>query len=396
MTNGDTIVVLRSVNKLYATKQFTFIPGKKGKPDQIRNKSYGNEKFFSVDEIPIANAAVFHHVLEHLTRDPFTFIIRGAPLPGINRHYTRRLLHKDPKTGEEPNFAPQPRRWLTVDCDHLPEPPLTDLVNRPVDAVQHVIGRLPPELHDVTCFWQLSSSAGLPSSEGSLSLHLWYWCARPYGDEELSRWAAFVNREDRLVDSAVYRPVQPHYIAAPLFSGMADPLPQRHGIWQGLDDELELIIPPPAPHDPTHVSPGGYEPGIGVEAFLAQIGGPTGFRDPIVRAIGSYIAIHGEGATCEPLKEMIRKVIDAAEPGGRDQDTLERYKSDKHLDEIIAWVRAQHGDQPPKGFIPPVPPHLDDPPPADPNDQPPAPTCGRSFKPAAAACRKRSTKRNGS
>ena len=243
MTNGDTIVVLRSVNKLHATKQFTFIPGKKGKPDQIRNKSYGNEKFFSVDEIPIANAAALHHVLEHLTRDPFAFIIRGAPLPGINRHYTRRLLHKDPKTGEDPNFAPQPRRWLTVDCDHLPEPPLTDLVNRPVDAVQHVIGRLPPELHDVTCFWQLSSSAGLPSSEGSLSLHLWYWCACPYSDEELSRWASFVNREDRLVDAAVYRPVQPHYIAAPLFSGMADPLGRRGlaGIHRDLHD-LQLAL----------------------------------------------------------------------------------------------------------------------------------------------------------
>jgi hypothetical protein len=38
------------------------------------------------------------------------------------------------------------------------------------------------------------------------------------------------------IDTALFRTVQPHYTAAPLFIGMNDPLPRRSGFWKGLDD----------------------------------------------------------------------------------------------------------------------------------------------------------------
>jgi hypothetical protein len=370
MTGSDDLVILGSVSGKRATKQITFLKGKKGKSDRIDIKSYSAEKYFAVKEISIASAADLHDALGRLTGDSISFIIRGTPLPNINRHHTRRLLHKDPKSGEGPCFASQARRWLMVDGDHLLEPPLTDLVNRPIDAVQHVIGRLPPELHDVTCFWQLSSSAGLPGSEGFLSLHLWYWCARPYSDEELTRFANFFNRDERIIDIAVYRAVQPHYIAAPLFVGMPDPLPVRYGVWKGLDDELELIIPPADAKDPEKTAATGYEPGEGVEHFLAQIGGPQGFRWPMFQAISSWIAIYGSNADLPPLYNRIRENLDETAPNWRDDPGGRRYIDDDHFNRMADWIRQQHGDQPPKGFIPPVPPHLDEPPPADPSDQP--------------------------
>jgi hypothetical protein len=173
----------------------------------------------------------------------------------------------------------------------------------------------------------------------------------------------------------VFRTVQAIYTASPLFFGMSDPLPQRTGLWQGLEDEVELILPPADPKNPATVCGTGYEPGIGVQAFLARIGGAQGFREPIVQAIASYIAIGGSRVDCEELKKDIRKAIDAAPAGGRDQDTLERYKSDEHLDEIIAWVLLQHGDQPPKRVIPEPPPEFDDnkPPGADEGPRPPDP-----------------------
>ena len=101
-------------------------------------------------------------------------------------------------------------------------------------------------------------------------------------------------------------------------------------------------------------NPGGYALGIGYQAFLAKIGGTEGFRGPIKSAIASYIAENGSAADPEPLKAEIRAAIARADAGGRSLSELERYTSDKHLDGIFDWVRAHHGDQPPRPK--PVPP----------------------------------------
>jgi putative DNA primase/helicase len=159
----------------------------------------------------------------------------------------------------------------------------------------------------------------------------------------------------------LYSGVQAHYTAAPLFDGMADPLPRRSGVRDGLEDCAALIIPPPDAKRPHEPGAGGYEPGLGVDAYLAQIGGPAGFRIPIRAAIASYVAIHGSAAEVQPLYRAIREAIRRAEPDG----DLGRYSDDEHLDKITDWIKQQHGDQPPKGEEPP--PHVTDP------DIPPVP-----------------------
>src|SRR5262249_15519724 len=156
----------------------------------------------------------------------------------------------------------------------------------------------------------------------------------------------------KLIDPVLYSPVQAHYTAAPLFDGMGDPLPLRSGTREGLEDSVALIIPPPDAKRPYEPGAEGYEPGIGVDAYLAKIGGPEGFRRPILEAIASYVAIHGGAADVRPLYERIRDAIRRAEPGG----DLGRYQDDAHLDKITQWIRRQHGDQPPKGEEPP--PHV--------------------------------------
>jgi hypothetical protein len=302
--SGDHLVVLHSVSHKHAAKQFSLVKGKKGKPDHIANKSYGSEKYFRVDERPVGSFTALCDTLDRLTHEPFAFIVRGAPRMDINRNHTRRLLHKDPKTGDPATFEPVSRCWLLIDFDHQSAPALTDAGTDPEAAIQYLIGQLPPEFHDVSCWWQFSSSQGLPGSEDFLSAHLWYWTARPYSDDELTRWSKFVNRDGKLVDGALFRAVQAHYIAAPLFKeGLVDPLPRRCGVWHGLDDTLELILPPPDAKHPDEISGSGYEPGLGVKAYLVQIGGAEGFRKPIMSAIASFIAINGSTADCEPLKK---------------------------------------------------------------------------------------------
>jgi hypothetical protein len=207
----------------------------------------------------------------------------------------------------------------------------------------------------------------LPGHEGTLSARLWYRAEEPLTDAELTRWAAHVNRNGRLIDPALFRPVQATYIASPVFEeSLPDPLPCRCGVRQGLEDTVCVILPPPDPANPEEVSGEGYHAGLGVDAYLAMIGGGQGFREPIVKAIASFIAINGSTADCSKLKEAIQESIDAADPGGRSAEQLDRYKSDAHLDDIISWVRQHHGDQPPKGWTQQPPPGFDDPRPAKP------------------------------
>jgi hypothetical protein len=135
------------------------------------------------------------------------------------------------------------------------------------------------------------------------------------------------------LDPSLYRVVQPHYVASPIFAaGLRDPLPRRHGIRRGLDDAVSLVIPDPAPHDP--YTGAGYV-GLGVEHYLAGIGGLGGFRQLMIAAVASYYAVNGATAAPGPIKAKIREAIAKADPGGRSAADIERYCSDRHLDDII-------------------------------------------------------------
>ncbi len=358
----DNLTVLHSVNRRHATKRITRNP----KTGEIKNRSYDREHHFRVEIVPVGNFADLCTALTRFTEQPFAFVIRGEPAPGINPNYTRRLLHPDHKSGDPATFTAAPRHWFAVDMDHIAAPVTIDPVTDPDGAIDHLIGLLPPELADASCWWQWTSSQSLPGREDTLSARLWYRSVEPLGDADLKRWAATANGSVKLIDIALYSPVQAHYIARPVFDGMTDPLPRRYGVHAGLEDEVSLILSPPDPKNPEVASGQGYAPGRGVQAYLVEIGGGHGFRVPIKSAVASYIAIHGSKADGEPLKAAIREAIDGADAGGRSTDEIERYRSDEYLDDLIRWTRERHGDQPPKGFQPEPPPHLDEPPPAEP------------------------------
>jgi hypothetical protein len=341
----------------HATKRITRNP----KTGEIKNRSYDREHHFRVEIIPVADFTALCDALGRLTREPFAFVVRGAPVPGINLAYTRRLLHPDKKSGDPATFTAAPQHWFAIDMDHIAAAVLTDPAADADSAIEYLIGLLPGELADASCWWQFTASQSLPGHEETLSARLWYRSTEPLGDADLKRWAAAANGATKLIDGALYSPVQAHYIAAPTFNGMADPLPRRWGVRTGLETEVSLIIPPPDPKNPEIVSGQGYEPGRGVQAFLADIGGGRGFRDPIKATIASYIAIYGSKADCEPLKAAICKAIERAEAGGRSSDQIARYRSDEYLDDLIRWTRERHGDQPPKGWTVGPPPHIVDP-----------------------------------
>jgi hypothetical protein len=336
-----SLTILSSRGK-FATKQFT-----RSSDGKINNRTYDKEIYFAVESIPINGVHETARELERAAGNPFGFVIRGEPLPNINRARCRRLLHPDKKSGDPAAFREEPRHHFIVDVDHILCPASVDPRGDPEGAVEYVIGLLPPELYDATCWWQMSSSQSV-FDDVTLSVHLWFWSERALASDELKRWGTEVNRLAgyKLIDTSLYNAVQPHYIAAPIFTGLPDPLPRRTGLRQGLDDDVSLLIPPPDPKQPDQPCEGGWQPGKGTDAYIAAIGGAEGFREPIKHAIASFVAINGSKADATALKAAIRAAVLRADASGRDKETIERYADDEHLDAIIEWARAQQGDRP--------------------------------------------------
>ena len=153
-------------------------------------------------------------------------------------------MHRDPENGDPPTFAAAAHHWLAIDLDQVGCPDRTDPVTDPEGAIEYLISQLPPEVGEASCWWQFTSSQSLRGHTG-LSARVWYWSGEQLDDGALARWAEEVNARAgrRLVDPALYSPVQAHYVCSPLFRGMADPIPVRSGIRCGLLDKVTLRIP---------------------------------------------------------------------------------------------------------------------------------------------------------
>jgi hypothetical protein len=336
MTRPSAMQILHSLNRLLMTKEIR----RHRKTGKIIKSNYGNEKHFSVQTVELAGFDEMATRLTALTSQNHAFVIRGEPLPGTNRDRCRRLIYPD--GADDATFADAVRCWFAVDMDKIPCPDHVDIVDDPDGAIDFLVRCLPPETHEVACWWQFTTSQGLPGHDGKLSARLWFLNAFPLDCAALKRWAFAANKAagGKTVDPALYNAVQPHYTARPIFVDMPDPVPWRYGIRHGVGETVSLVIPEPDPDDPEICGAGGFV-GIGVDAFLAEIGGERGFRGPMVAAIASYFATNGPEANPDPIKARLRQAIAAAPRGGRSADDIKRYLSDRHLNDIIGWVR-QH------------------------------------------------------
>jgi hypothetical protein len=241
----DALIVLRTKG-LPATKTLGLGPA--GCPTVI--EGYSKAKRFSIRRVPIDDVHELARALDAIRWDEF--VVMGEPLPGVARRATLRRLLPDPETGEGPTFREQPRRYALVDFDHLPGPYRFDPLDGEL-AAEHARATLPTCCRRATCWWQLTSQAGLVPG---LRLRLALWLDRPLGRNELERLFAGAP-----VDPATFRPVQPIYVARPILRGVPDPVKRRSGVLADRDDAVrvpELPEAPPAARTPraTH-SPEG-------------------------------------------------------------------------------------------------------------------------------------------
>ena len=361
----DHIHFLRPTGGQLATKRFQIAPN-----GRILKSGFSQAARFHVETFSLTGIQDVHSLLTRKEHDPHSFAIRGKLKPELGlipgKHIVNRRIHdRTSRDGQKfpAHWQEAPRRWSTLDIEELVPPPMTDPTDDPEGVVEWVLSRLPEPFQNASCHWAFSSSQNIPigrhpddPAPNEIRLHLTFWMNRQVSNAE---WKTYIKRiaptfrgadgKQARIDKALFNPVQPHYTAAPIFGhGLRDPLPRRSGFREGEVDEVTLpkSETDPPPPQPNH-SHNGYT-ARGFESHLAKMGDGQdlgGFHDPIIRAIASYIGLHGaDGTDPEWLKDQVREAIDHAPVRiSRPPSDLQRYSSDRFLDDAIRGAIAKYG-----------------------------------------------------
>ncbi|TGN99794.1 hypothetical protein PN36_33450, partial [Candidatus Thiomargarita nelsonii] len=196
----------------------------------------------------------FSSLLTELESNSHAFILRGSLRDGVDlsKPYPRRkLLEKYEALGQGASvaFKESQERWLGFDIDKLPLAKLG--IDKPIEQVdiqatiRLVIDTYAPELANVSCHYQLSSSCGWIDST-SLSCHLFFVLSKLLSNPQAKDLIKAINERAgfEIFDTSLYQAVQPHFTAAPLIQAPAiDPIAgKRSGVIRYDNDYLDLDI----------------------------------------------------------------------------------------------------------------------------------------------------------
>lgn len=333
-----------------------------------RKISYDAGATFTAEERPVGSLADVAAVLEQARRDPTAFVVRGALLPetraavAADPGHRLRRAKKAGRNGRAPTLEEVPRHWLLIDIDSWPLPDWADLADDPEAAIEAAIAELLPEcFRDVSCWWQLSASAGF--KPGVLKVHLVFWLTEAISNEDLK---LYLHVHAPAVDRAPYNAAQPHYIADPIIEGGHDPLPRRTGWVKGIEESVTLPALDLAAlrgaiqqRRERAVTGAGLDAGAartiaGALALLGDDPGQEGWHAPLRRATLLYARQTSQrNRDDEAVKAACRDAIHAAnlrEAGRHAASDIARFCSDSYLDALIdgafQWVENNKADVP--------------------------------------------------
>jgi hypothetical protein len=344
----DSITVLECSRGYSTTKTHRKID------DKIKTIHFDSGKYFTSKVYPINGIHELSYVLKVFEPIHIVLAIRGAPQPGFDISRP----HQRTKNGPVNYLTPQHgRQYVMIDIDKLGLPVGMKLSSQTVNRViDYVVGQLPAELQNVTFHWQLSSSAGVGDAS-KVSIHLWFWLDRPIRDCDLGRWGKAVNvaRGFNLIDTRLFNDVQPHFIAAPSFENMDDPIPARSGLIEKELDVAALVLPPETIsrdcRDGLLTKPASVQrsSGQGFENILSTIGdhlGGDGFHMPIIRAIASYVATAGgDNVDVEWLYKTVSNAVLVADASRHESGYIDHMASREHIMPAIEGALEKYGHQ---------------------------------------------------
>ncbi len=215
----DHLTILRCHDSRVLAKRI------KGTPEGYEVQPYDDAKTYAWHQMPVESLEDVQLALEQLSRDPHACVIRGEPRAHVGHgELVNRRQHQgaDGVRGDWDHHH-EGRQWVAFDIDGFRQDAFNGTQPNEADlkaiVYQARAETLPPEFNRAACVYRFSSSSGLKGWD-KVSLHLWFWLDRRIHDLSWRQWA-----KDWRVDPALFKAVQPHYTADPLFEQFADPLP---------------------------------------------------------------------------------------------------------------------------------------------------------------------------
>ena len=322
--------------------------------ERLVKKDISRPRYFQLETAPADSLEQLSTLLMRLESDRSKLIIRGTATDGVDASKPVRRKTADALSlPQEAPFVDKPISWLMLDIDKQLLPPTIDLLTQPVEAIEHLIKQLPVEFHSCSVHYQLSGSAGVTDTD-RVSAHLVFWLDKPTTSAPLKEWAKAVNTKHKLIDDALFNPVQPHYTSKPSFpTGYTDPFSgRRSGLIKKSQEAVTIdysVVEEVKQYRLTH--PQQHFEGVrGYENILAQLGdglGGDGFHNPLRRGVASHVAVSGREkaeATRESLKVDLRERIDDADSSNHTFEEIEVRKSDSYLDALIDSAIEKYGD----------------------------------------------------
>lgn len=359
----ENITILRTSDRRYhACKRIRWL----GATSQWVKEQYKLGILFTFYSRPIENIDDLATLLEKIRCDPRSFIVRGIPTEEVElivsknaKAKLRRL--KKTRGNIKPTLQEVPLSWLMLDIDNFPLPDTADLIDDPEGAIDHAIHTLlPDEFHNVRCWWQLSSTAGIDPR--ILKVHLFFWLSEPKTNAELKQYFSSIPGR---IDTSVFSATQPIYVADPIIEGRPDWLPRRTGWRDGLEEAVCLAEVSIHPHLPkrgpisnkTNSSFSGN-----VDALLDRIGdeeGKQGFYIPTRDAAFRYALETPTGQRDDEgfkarVRTAIRAAVDRDPTKHRPEDVITAC-SDERIDQLIESafekLGSDAGKLSPKNFL---------------------------------------------
>ena len=231
---SETITVLKSQFRDVSIKRFRLENGK------LASLPVKLPLLFDLEKHTVSSLSDLSLLLTSLEYDPSKIIIRGELIEGRQKENIRRTgkshLFNDPNS----NFNPAPRQWCMIDIDDLELPTeYADIDASKSDILAYTTAKLPEAFRGVDCHYQFSASMGVKKDK--VRVHLWYWLNRRVSDAEMKAW---MGQSDVPVDMSLFRPVQPHFTANPIFeNGAINPLPNRSGVYDAHGGQDTVTVP---------------------------------------------------------------------------------------------------------------------------------------------------------
>ena len=233
----DQITLLTTTGNLLAAKRWNVDGTVDGEPNALN---------YSHRVVKVADIHALSALLTSIEGDSKTCLIRGryigdeaaVPLMKIEENWRAGLVLR-----RKDCFHDQALHTLMIDVDGFSPTVGDPLIETEACIDEYVRAKMPACFIDVSYHWQLSGKAGRAENAGVLKVHIWFWLKTPYSCADLAAWHLHASLGSS-VDRALFREVQVHYTAAPVFApGVVNPVARRSGFVEGMfGDEVDLVI----------------------------------------------------------------------------------------------------------------------------------------------------------